>query len=222
MTKTEAEDFLVQSLVEFMRNAGGVVPHLLNIGAADSLSIENQLQEAGAAFVVDRVDVDEYDIRAPYVGKTWTTSVEHMRPVPSDTYDAAFANFVLEHVPQVDPAAAEILRVLRKGGIFVASTVNVRAPEFWISSHTPLWFHELIRGRRAWATAYSFSSAEDLADKFRRAGFTVEELRWFPVVGAYLHRIPVLNVLARLYDGMLKRLKANAMLGNICLVVRKP
>ena len=142
--------------------------------------------------------------------------------MPSDTYDAAFANFVLEHVPQLDPAAAEILRVLRKGGIFVASTVNVRAPEIWISNHTPLWFHEFIRGRRAWPTAYSYSSVEELAEKFRRAGFSVEELRWFPVVGAYPHRIPVLNVLARVYDGTLKGLKPNGMLGNICLVLRKP
>jgi len=208
--------------VDYLRKPDGDLPRLLNVGAADSLSIEKQLLEAGAKFVVDRVDVDKYDIRAPFVGETWTTSVERMPAVPSDTYDAAFANFVLEHVPHLDPAAAEILRVIRKGGIFVASTVNVRAPEIWISNHTPLWFHEFVRGHKAWATTYSYSSVEDLADKFRRAGFEVKDLRWFPVVGAYLHRIPVLNVLARLYDATLKRLKLNSMLGNICLVLRKP
>ena len=222
MTKTEAEGFLVQSLVGFLRNTDDGVPHLLNVGAADSLSIETQLLEAGTEFVVDRVDVDEYDIRESYVGKTWTASVESMPQVPSDTYNAAFANFVLEHVTDLDLAAAEMMRVLRQGGIFVASTVNVRAPEIWISNRTPLWFHEFVRGHRAWATAYSYSSVQELTNKFRRAGFAVEELRWFPVVGAYLHRFPVLNVLARLYDATLKGLKLNSMLGNICLVVRKP
>ena len=77
MTKTEAEDFLVQSLVAFLRKVSGGVPHLLNVGAADSLSIEEQLQEAGVKFVVDRVDVDEYDIRAPYIGKTWIPRGTH-------------------------------------------------------------------------------------------------------------------------------------------------
>ena len=222
MLKTEAESFLVRTLVDRLRGMDGGMPHLLNVGAADSLSIEKQLIEAGVQFVVDRVDVDVYKIRAPYVGKTWAASAERMPEVPSDTYNAAFANFVLEHVSDLDRTAAEILRVLRRGGIFVASTVNVRAPEFWISSHTPLWFHEFVRGHRAWATAYSYSSVQDLAEKFRRAGFAVEELRWFPVVGAYLHRVPVLNVLAQLYDATLKGLKLNSMLGNICLVLRKP
>ena len=222
MLKTEAESFLVRTIVDYLPSVESGVPHLLNVGAADSLSIEKQLLDAGAKFVVDRVDVDAYEIRAPYVGKTWTASAERMPEVPSDTYDAAFANFVLEHVSDIDRAAAEILRVLRKGGIFVASTVNVRAPEFWISSHTPLWFHEFIRGHRAWATAYSYSSVQELARKFQLAGFAVEELRWFPVVGAYLHRVPILSVLARLYDATLKGLKLNSMLGNICLVLRKP
>jgi len=222
MLKTEAESFLVRTLVDYLHGMDSGTPHLLNVGAADSLSIEKQLLEAGARFVVDRVDVDAYEIREPYVGKTWTASAERMPEVPSDTYDVAFANFVLEHVSDLDSAATEILRVLRKGGIFVASTVNVRAPEFWISSHTPLWFHEFVRGHRAWATAYSYSSVEELAQKFQRAGFAVEQLRWFPVVGAYLHRVPVLNVLAQLYDATLKGLKLNSMLGNICLVLRKP
>jgi hypothetical protein len=75
MTKTEAESFLVGTLVDYLRKTDGDLPRLLYVGAADALSIEKQLLEAGAQFVVDRVDVDKYDIRAPCVGKTWTTSV---------------------------------------------------------------------------------------------------------------------------------------------------
>ena len=221
MIKTEAESHLVQTLVDYLRKTEDGVPRLLNVGAADSLSIERQLVDAGARFVVDRVDVDEYDVRAPYIGRTWTSSVEGMPLVPSDEYVAAFANFVLEHVPDLDRSAAEIRRVLRKGGIFVASTVNVRAPEFWISSRTPLWFHEMVRGHKAWETTYSYTSVDDLANRFRSAGLEIVEIRWFPVVGAYLHRFPGINLLARLYDGALKKLELNGLLGNICLVVRK-
>jgi SAM-dependent methyltransferase len=221
MLKTEAEGFLVKTLVHHLRGFRGGMPRLLNVGAADSLSIETQLLEADAHFVVDRVDIDAYQVQAPYIGTSWTASAECMPEVPSDTYDAAFANFVLEHVSDLDRAATEMMRVLRGGGIFVASTVNVRAPEFWISSHTPLWFHEMIRGHRAWVTAYSYSSVQELSGKFQRAGFAVDQLRWFPVVGAYLHRFPVVNVLARLYDATLKKLELNGMLGNICLVLRK-
>src|SRR5262245_34011875 len=118
MTKTEAESHLVQVLVNYIRKSNPDVPRLLNVGAADSVSIEEQLIEAGVKFATDRVDVDEYDIRKPYIGQTWTSSAESMPAVPSGAYAAAFANFVLEHVPDIDLAAAEILRVLRKGGIF--------------------------------------------------------------------------------------------------------
>ena len=106
MLKTEAESFLVRTLVDYLPGVDSGRPLLLNVGAADSLSIEKQLIEAGAKFVVDRVDVDAYEVRAPYVGNTWTASAERMPEVPSDTYHAAFANFVLEHVADLDRAAS--------------------------------------------------------------------------------------------------------------------
>lgn len=222
MIRTEAESYLVQVLVAHMSDVSAGEPRLLNIGAADSLSIERQLVDAGLKFVADRVDIDVHHVREQFVGRTWTSSVENMPSVPSDTYALAFANFVLEHVLDLDRAAAEILRVLRKDGVFVASTVNVSAPEFWISRHTPLWFHEFIRGKRAWPTAYSYASVDDLTKRFRSAGLEVVEVRWFPAMSSYMHRFPIVNLFARLYDACIRKLDLRSFLGNICIVVRKP
>ncbi len=79
-----------------------------------------------------------------------------MHPVKSNKYDAAFSNYVLEHVQNLNKAASEVYRVLKPGGIYVTSVPNPAAPEFLLSKLTPMWFHELIRREKAWHTHYSF------------------------------------------------------------------
>ncbi|WP_460468502.1 class I SAM-dependent methyltransferase [Calidifontibacter terrae] len=43
-------------------------------------------------------------------------------PFDDDTFDAAYAGWMLYHVPDVEAAVAEIRRVVRPGGVFVAAT----------------------------------------------------------------------------------------------------
>jgi SAM-dependent methyltransferase len=192
------------------------------VGAGRSLSIEDQLTAAGVRFVGDRVDVEDCRVEDPRVGACWTCSVEAMEPVPSGRYDAAFANYVLEHVPEPGRAAGEIFRVLRPGGFFVASFPNPRAPEFRVAAATPLAFHRWLRGEEAWPTLYAYRSVEGLLDLFRASGFRVAGVDRFAFLEGYLGRFPGLGALARAYDRAVTARRPGSWAGNACAAFEKP
>src|SRR5262245_65948217 len=102
-----------------------------------------------------------------------------MAPVSSATYDAAFSNYLLEHVEDVRGAIGEIFRVLRPGGVYVASVPNPTALEFRLARWTPLWFHKLVRGHAVGEKYYSYRSIAGLVKLFENAGFLVRDVWHF-------------------------------------------
>lgn len=53
-------------------------------------------------------------------------------PFPAESFDAAVANFMLYHVPDLDRGLSELARVLRASGVLVAATNSVRQlAELW-------------------------------------------------------------------------------------------
>jgi SAM-dependent methyltransferase len=219
--QTPAEHALVEHLAQLLPAAGQPPASVLAVGAGRSLSIEDQLTERGRSFVTDRVDVEECAVDDPRVRHAWVASVESMVPVESGAYDAAFANYVLEHVPDVRRAAAELHRVLRPGGTFVASFPNPRALEFRISNATPLAFHEWVRGKEAWPTVYDYGSIEGLVAIFREAGFSGVDMRAWSFLEGYLHRFPGGGWAGRLWDQSAQRLGTRLLLGNVYAAFRR-
>jgi ubiquinone/menaquinone biosynthesis C-methylase UbiE len=223
--QTLAEKELINAVAKELRRMPEEQPRILDVGAGRSLVIENELRKRKLDFVADRVDVEDCAVKGQHVGRCWVASVEAMPHVPSEVYPIAFANFVLEHVPRVDKAAKEIARVLKPGGIFVASVANPAAPEFVISRYTPLWFHQLIKGkgegRHAFETHYAYADLEELAAVFGRAGFELETATYIPFTYGYLYRFPAINLLSRAYDSVVGWSKMKALMGHACLVWRK-
>ncbi|GJM45052.1 MAG: hypothetical protein DHS20C21_18940 [Gemmatimonadota bacterium] len=219
--QTPAERALVAHLVALLPKNGSPPARLLAVGAGRSLSVENQLTAAHRTFVSDRVDVDECSVADPRVERSWVCSAEAMEPVESGAYDAAFANYVLEHVPDVRRAAAEIHRVLRPGGRFVTSVPNPRALEFRLANATPLGFHRFVRGEEAWPTHYDYRTVRGLVEIFEGVGFRTLQVDQFAFVEGYLHRFPLLGPLGRLYDGAINRLGIRAGQGNVCAVFER-
>ena len=220
--QTPAEKQLVETISSFLLNKGiGDIPKILNIGAGKSLSIENQLIEWGCSFVCDRVDIENYQIEGQFIGNCYQSSVEYMRPVKSSEYDVAFSNYVLEHVQNLNKAACEIHRVLKHGGIFVASVPNPTALDVLVAKLTPLWFHKVVRGAEAWETYYAYNSIKVLSNIFQDAGFDTIEVKYWSFFYGYLGRFVILNNLARLYDKILNTLQLKALMGNVCIVFKK-
>jgi SAM-dependent methyltransferase len=191
---------------------------MLNIGAGRSLSVESQLASKCDGFVVDRVDVDDPTVEGEHVGECWAASVERMLDVPSETYDVAFANYVFEHVADLGAAAREVRRVLKPGAVFVATVPNPQAPEMRVSALTPLWLHNLVRGRESWPTVYAFRNPDDLAAIMEAHGFRRRSVERFSCAASYLGRFPVIGTMARFYDRVVTRLGLRFLMGNACIV----
>lgn len=188
---------------------------LLNVGASSSVIIENALDRMGIGFRCDRIDVSDCAVEHPHAGEAWICSAEAMEPVESGRYDAVFANYVLEHVPNVAAAAGELHRVLKPGGVFVATVPNPTAPEYLISRFSPLWIHRLVRGVESWETRYDFATINALLARFESAGFRVESTSFASFTQQYLYRRPLLATLGRRYDNMVDALRIRAWMGNV-------
>lgn len=226
--QTPAERSLIDELRSFLSSlrGSGHIPRLMNIGAGKSLVIESYLQVAGLEFVCDRFDPEDPSVMASFVGKSYTGQVENMADVPDQSYEAAFANYVLEHVADIEAAAREIKRILKPGGLFVVSTPNPVAPEFILSRFTPLWFHQLIRGskteHRAFQTVYAYKNIHELCESFTKAGFRVASVKFFPGTETYLFRFPIIRYLSRFYDRLVHWSGIGFLHGNVCVSFINP
>lgn len=221
--QTPAEQHLVHQVRAFLRARShvGTPTAVLNIGAGGSLTIEKALFDDGYEHSCDRVDIEACDVNFPTVRHCWTCPVEDMRPVPTNEYDLAFANYVLEHVLDIDKASNEIRRVLTTYGVFVASLPNPNAPEFIIAKHTPVWFHRRVRRTRSWETHYSYGTIQELIRRFEANGLMAIDIRCSSFVEGYLWRYPLIRTAARLYDRLVSSLEIRRLMGHVCITFEK-
>lgn len=222
--QTPAERHLIEQLTGFC--AARPQPlRLLNIGSGTSTVIEEQLASAAISFTADRVDPYGCAAAGPFVGACFVAPAEHMDGVQSMSYDAAFSNFVFEHLTDARAAIAEAARVLRPGAIFVLTLSNPQAPEFALSRHTPLWFHQLFKAAEephAHEAHYAYRSIDTLIDVFEANGFVLMDREQRSFTYGYLHRIPVIGVLGRLYDYAADAFGWKRLQGSVCLTFRRP
>ena len=197
------------------------MPLVLNLGASTSVSIENQLRNAGFEPTCDRVDIEDPSVEHPMTGRWWRTSAHQMHDVPTSCYSAVFANYVFEHVAHLDEAVDEVHRVLKPNGVVVLSVPNPSAPEFRLAAITPMWFHSLIRGKRAWPLEYAFSNPQQLIQIFERHGFSTISVHCFAHTNTYLHRFSGIGAVSKRYDEMIDRRRWIRLMGDTCIAFRK-
>lgn len=207
-----AEKYLIKKIIDFLRQNQEINPaKILNIGAGKSVVIENALIGANLQFTSDRIDVADCQVNHRAVDRAIIGSVESMPEILSANYHLAFANYVIEHIANLENAAQEIYRAVKPGGIFIASLPNPRAPQFLISRFTPLWFHRLIKGRAAGYDAcevhYNYGGINHLIEIFAQAGWRLEDIQYQSFVFGYLHKFPVLNIFSKIYDKIINALK---------------
>lgn len=221
--QTPAEKCLIQNLSNFLhkREDEKLTPAILNIGAGRSVSIEEQLARLGCTYICDRVDVVDCSVVFPMVRRSWVCSVEAMKPVGTGSYCAAFANYVLEHVRNLDKASREIARVLTAGGIFIATVPNPKAPEFIVAKLAPFRMRKAIIGGEPCPTEYSYKGIPELIETFVANGFTLREARQWAFTESYLWKWTGLHSLSKLYDRIVAASKIASLKGNVCLTFEK-
>ncbi|MDA3839532.1 MAG: methyltransferase domain-containing protein [Patescibacteria group bacterium] len=224
--QTPGEKYLIKYLIKSIKRLG-TKAYIINIGANTSLVIEKELDGADCDFIEDRTDVIDSRVEYLKLNKTYICSVEEMREVSNDSYDIVFANFVLEHVDDLNNSAKEINRILKNEGSFVTSIPNPQAPEFLISKFTPLWFHQYIRGEgegeghEAHETKYSYKSIKEFVEIFESKGLKLVEKNFTPFTFGYLYRFPIIGFISKIYDKIIHRLGYERLMGNVCLAFEK-
>ncbi|PIY95964.1 MAG: hypothetical protein COY66_05510 [Candidatus Kerfeldbacteria bacterium CG_4_10_14_0_8_um_filter_42_10] len=224
--QTPAEKYLIQKVVDALKVAGPLdVPKILNLGAGKSIVIEESVAKGNNKFICDRIDVIDQHQSHPSIGRCFIGSIESMPDLKTESYLVAFANYVLEHVADLEKAIVEIKRVLKPGGLLILSLPNPSAPEFIVSKYTPTWFHQFIkgkgRGKEAYETHYAYKSIKDLIRIFQKNNFLMVETKYYPFSYGYLYRFPVINLASKIYDKIIGCLKVKILMGNVCLVFKK-
>ncbi len=221
--QTDAEKYLITLLKKFL----ALFPKkakILNLGAANSVIIEEELVAAGLNFICDRSDIQSSTIEKPYIGRSFICSIENMDSVSSSEYDCVFANFVLEHISDPQAAASEMARILKPGGNLILSLSNPLAPEFLLAKVTPTSFHQIWREEDhdpAYPTKYAYGSISNLIKLLKNSGLRLQEDRRFPAIYSYLFRFPLLNYFGLAYDKLLKVLKLKSIMGHCVLHLEK-
>lgn len=131
----------------------------------------------------------------------------HRLPFANDSFDAAYADFVLEHLSRPAAAAAELFRVLKPGGLFFARTPNLLhyvGLGSWLTGYKlHAFFKKNLQGIReteVFPTFYRCNRPTTLRRWFSQAGFHVMFVEMVEAEPTYLMRSPVLFLLGVLYE----------------------
>ncbi|MFZ6015286.1 MAG: methyltransferase domain-containing protein [Patescibacteria group bacterium] len=225
--QTPAEKYLIKKVIELLKRnkkeAGST--KILNVGAGNRIVIEKSIHnEFGDDFVCDRMDIVDCRANCPVIGKCFTASAESMPEIKSNDYQIAFANYVFEHLADLNKAASEVARVIKPSGFFIASLPNPTAPEFILSKYTPTKFHQIIKGKgegsRAHETHYAYKNIKQFIATFEKYFTAVEIQYWSNTLGC-LYKFPVINMISKLYDRVVNSLNIKILMGNVCIVFKK-
>lgn len=219
--QTEAEKYLILILKKILStfSVRSIRPKMINLGAAKSTIIEDAIIEAGD-FVCDRCDIQDCAVDKPYAGESFICALEDMSALTDNTYDVAFANFVLEHVNNPEQAAHEMARIVKSGGELVLSLSNPKAPEFILASLTPTSFHQLFRKDdhdEAYPVKYAYKSINNYIKLMARAGWELKERKNLPATYSYLYRWPIINLLSQAYDSLINISSIAILMGHSVL-----
>lgn len=122
---------------------------LLDLGAG--AGIVNQMNFHGIASRVCGVDPDPRVANNPYLDEG-KVGLGDAIPYADEAFDIVFADNVLEHLVTPEDVFAEVKRVLKPGGVFIAKTPNAWHYMPLIARSTPHSFHNWfnrLRGREA-------------------------------------------------------------------------
>lgn len=152
---------------------------LLDLGAG--AGILSEMSFRGRARKVCGVDLDERVVDNPFLDEAKIGGAEGV-PYGDGTFDVVICNNVLEHLPAPERVFAEVARVLRPGGVFLAKTPNATHYVPLMARLTPQWFHEWfnrLRGRDeedTFPTLYRANTEPAIRELARRSGLEVRRI----------------------------------------------
>lgn len=163
--------------------------HVLDLGAgAGELS---RYQFRGRVRRMVGIDLDKRVAQNPLLDEGVVGDVCHL-PFADQSFDVAFAIYVLEHLADPAQFTREVSRVLKPGGVFICLTPNRMHYVPLIASLTPFAFHQWynkLRGREeedTFPTLYRLNSRRALRRHFGIAGCSPAQVRMIEPQPNYL------------------------------------
>jgi len=142
-------------------------------------------------------------------------------PYPDNSFDLAWADFVMEHVENPLELLREVRRVLKPGSSFFFRTPNKWHYVGMIARATPHWFHDLVANRvrglsaeahEPYQTYYRFNSRRDISKMAYSADFADVNLRFVEAEPSYLVFNPSAFLLGVAYERMVNRYESCAVM----------
>lgn len=157
------------------------------------------------------IDPDIHSLHEHRLPLPRTAGLSRELPFRSNSFDLAFASWVLEHLAEPKRDIQEISRVLRPGGVFIFITPNRRHPLVGLNrlsgrfARWQAWLVEQLYGRAAADTFPAYYRANTAADLGRLAGLSGLQLVELKAIAdpTYLAFRPGLFRLAAWLDGWL-------------------
>ena len=161
------------------------------------------------------VDPDAAVLTNPYLDEAKLQKPpDYAIPYADGTFDVVFSNCVIEHITDAHQFFAEIYRVLKPGGAFLAKTPNRRHYVPMLARITPHWFHEFynrLRGREAddtFPTTYACNSKVAILRAATPIGFRVVYFDMIEGRPEYLRLNPLLYLGGMAYERTVNRVRA--------------
>jgi SAM-dependent methyltransferase len=218
------DDRLFRARIEAHLGDGGL--DLLDLGAG--AGIVTQMDFRGRARRVCGIDPDPRVTANPHLDEG-KVGIGESIPYPDASFDLVFADNVLEHLPEPQTVLAEVARVLRPGGVFLAKTPNATHYMPLIARLTPHGFHQWINRRRGRAaddtfpTRYLANTPSAIRRLAQAAGLGVEHIELIEGRPEYLRMTAPTYLLGWLYERAVNLTPALAGLRILMIVVlRKP
>lgn len=218
------DDSLFRSRILTYLNGAALT--VLDLGAG--AGIVEAMNFKGHAREICGLDPDPRVVDNPYLDEGKVGFGESI-PYPDARFDLVFADNVLEHLPTPDQVFAEVARVLRPGGVFLAKTPNKWHYVPLIARLTPQAFHRWVvrwRGRAGedvFPTRYRANSPADIKRLAAQAGLEVVRIELIEGRPEYLRFSTPTYLLGWLYERLVNRVPGLARFRVLLIAeLRKP
>ena len=166
---------------------------VLNVGAGPATKAPLRIIKGEVSSVVG-ADIDPLVLENEELDQAVVIK-DAVLPFAKESFDLAYADYVLEHVEEPRPFLTEIQRVLKPGASFLFRTPNRNHYVALGSRMTPHWMHRLVANRMRglpsnshdpWPTVYRLNSRAQIERFAVDAGFRGIEIRMFEADPSYL------------------------------------
>jgi SAM-dependent methyltransferase len=193
------DTFFRQTIDQYLKPTDAV----LDLGAGRG--IVPQMNFLGAVRFVAGVDTDDCVLSNPYLHEPKVAGGDSI-PYADSTFDVVVSNNVLEHLRQPEKVFAEVRRVLKPEGVFLAKTPNRLHYVPLVSALTPHWFHQWFirkhggQAEDVYPTYYRANSRRQVERLARVAGLKVRKITTFEGRPEYLRSTALTYAAGIIYE----------------------